>query len=543
MRYVDGSDGVNLSIFTNIMIVDHFDKPLGGTEIMYNELMRRLPDRYKEEFSIFNYPNGADFIKKKIYWNQLSYDQDAIQFLKEKQNIDNIDHFVFVSNWQAEKFRQIYNIPGEKTSVIKNAHLGISGESNVKLRKSDRIIKVCYTSTPWRGLDVLLKAWEMIKPINCELHVFSSCKIYGKDFAQEDSKYEFLYDWCERLPNVIYHGSIPNNQLRGKLTEFEILAYPNTFEETSCISVIEAISAGLRVVTTSLGALPETTEGNATIYPYVDDRNKHSEVFAEVLGEEIDKVRHGYYREEISNQRLYYRKNWSWDERINDWIRLLNKLSDDKLNLVSNYFEPKAILDIGSNVGQFYMQSNSIYPDAYYYLIEGNDNCEEDIKKLGVDYKISLLSDVEKDVDFHISKNDKKATGNSIYIEDTSFYDETNGDIVSKKTETLDNIFKDHRWEFDLIKIDTQGSEIDIINGGSKLVRKAKGLILEVSHKEYNKGSMLYREVIYNLSKIGFIKAEILDKIYHPITKEHIQDDILFINKKLIKNGKYSISN
>ena len=44
-----------------------FNTPLGGTELMYNELMKRLPDLYTERFSIFNYLPNADFSKKTIF--------------------------------------------------------------------------------------------------------------------------------------------------------------------------------------------------------------------------------------------------------------------------------------------------------------------------------------------------------------------------------------------------------------------------------------------------------------------------------------------
>ena len=102
-----------------------FDKPKGGTELMYDELMRRLPDNYKEHFSIFNYLPHADFSKTTIYWNQLSYDQDAVQALKDPKLVEQIDHFVFVSNWQAEMYRKLFNIPGYKTHVLKNACIGV----------------------------------------------------------------------------------------------------------------------------------------------------------------------------------------------------------------------------------------------------------------------------------------------------------------------------------------------------------------------------------------------------------------------------------
>ena len=301
-----------------------FDKPKGGTELMYDELMERLPLKYKEKFSIFNYLPYADFTKPTIFLNQLSYNQEAIQFLKEPEWIDKINHFVFVSHWQAERFRQIFNIPGYKTTVLKNACIG------VKPRRPGVIdnVKLCYTSTPWRGLDVLLKVWEILQPQNCELHIFSSCKIYGLEFSNSSEVYyEHLYEKCKKLPGVVYRGSVPNNELRKELSEFDILAYPNTFEETSCIAVIEALCAGLRVVTSNLGALPETTEGWAKIYPYLSNSDLHVHKFAEILSKEIDLMRENKLEKHLNNQVTIYNQRWSWDYRIKEWEEFLDSLT------------------------------------------------------------------------------------------------------------------------------------------------------------------------------------------------------------------------
>jgi glycosyltransferase involved in cell wall biosynthesis len=299
-----------------------FDKPKGGTELMFDELMRRLPDNYKEQFSIFNYLPHADFNKKTIYWNQLSYDQDAVQALKDPKLVEQIDHFVFVSHWQAEMFRKLFNIPGYKTHVLKNASLGVIPRNGGKRDK----VRLCYTSTPWRGLDVLLNAWEIAKPDNCELHIFSSCQIYGPEFGENDMNYQSLYNKCTTLPGVVYRGSIPNFDLRKELSSFDILAYPNTFEETSCIAVIEALSAGLRVVTSNLGALPETTEGWARMYPYLMDPSLHSQTFANVLLEEIELVRKGELDEYLTQQVQIYNTRWTWDYRIKEWLKFLDGL-------------------------------------------------------------------------------------------------------------------------------------------------------------------------------------------------------------------------
>jgi len=301
--------------------MDTFKQPRGGTELMFEELYKRLPSELIDKFSIFNYLPQADFTKPTIFWNQLSYDQEAIQFLNNPEYIQKIDHFVFVSHWQSEMFRKIFNIPGFKTHVIKNACIGIETEKT----SSDKI-KICYTSTPWRGLDVLLKAWEILQPDNCELHVFSSCKIYGEIFGENDSQYQTLYDKCHELPGVIYRGSIANEQLQEELSNFDILAYPCTFEETSCIAVIEALSAGLRVITSNLGALPETTEGWARMYPYLMDKEKHANHFASVLEDEIKRIEDGSLDYQLDLQKRVYAPRWSWDTRIKEWKQLLYEL-------------------------------------------------------------------------------------------------------------------------------------------------------------------------------------------------------------------------
>ena len=87
------------------------------------------------------------------------------------------------------------------------------------------------------------------------------------------------------------------------------------------------------------------------------------------------------------------------------------------LDRIQSYFTPNSVLDIGANVGQFYNEIKQIFPNSYYYLIEGNEKCEIVLQTLGVDYSISLLSDEVKEVKFYTRTNEERCTGNSIYRE------------------------------------------------------------------------------------------------------------------------------
>jgi FkbM family methyltransferase len=199
------------------------------------------------------------------------------------------------------------------------------------------------------------------------------------------------------------------------------------------------------------------------------------------------------------------------------------------LEKIKTYFEPKSILDIGANVGQFYNEIKNIFPNSYYYLIEGSESCEVVLETLNVDYSICLLSDIEKEVDFYIRKNEPRCTGNSIYRENTSFYDDDQIIIEKKQTKTLSNLLNNQT--FDLIKIDVQGSELDIINGGLDIIKRAKGILMEISLVEYNQNAPT-KEFVYDyMDKLGFTPMEHIGNINHPLTYELIQQDILFLNK------------
>jgi FkbM family methyltransferase len=201
------------------------------------------------------------------------------------------------------------------------------------------------------------------------------------------------------------------------------------------------------------------------------------------------------------------------------------------LSKIKNYFEPKSILDIGANTGQFYREISQIFPNAYYFLIEGNDGCEIPLQSIGVDYSIAMLSDCEKIVKYYIRDGEPLCTGNSIYKENSAFYDEDKIIVVEKDTKTLPQVLNNKL--FDLIKIDVQGSELDIIKGGLDIIKSSKGILMEVSLVEFNQGAPTKQEVISFMEEIGFEPVEIIANINHPMFHTLIQEDILFLNKNI----------
>ena len=199
-----------------------------------------------------------------------------------------------------------------------------------------------------------------------------------------------------------------------------------------------------------------------------------------------------------------------------------------KLYKVKDYFLPYRILDIGANIGQFHRLAKKTFPEAYIFSIEASPECEAFLKEVTSNYYIGLLAKDNSEYNFYTRKNDPTCTGNSTYRELTQFYSDDELKVLAQQGVKLDDLFEPGA-EFELIKIDTQGSELDIISGGLELCQKAKGILLEVSLTQYNEGAPLYQEVLEYMDSIGFKAEIILDE-----ARNHgaHQQDILFINEK-----------
>lgn len=201
------------------------------------------------------------------------------------------------------------------------------------------------------------------------------------------------------------------------------------------------------------------------------------------------------------------------------------------LQIVKNYFDPQLVLDIGGNTGGFYELFKQFYPDAHIHIIEANMECKEALDKLETPYLIRLLGKARGITTFYRTRNNDKCTGNSIYKEITSNYNNESVIETVEDVYTLDETFNEE-FSFDLIKLDTQGSELDILEGGPRLCKKAKGILMEVSFIEYNQGAPLYHDVAKFMDNYGFYEADTLSIVtWERDDIKFDQRDILFLNK------------
>lgn len=155
-------------------------------------------------------------------------------------------------------------------------------------------------------------------------------------------------------------------------------------------------------------------------------------------------------------------------------------------------FEPQVIYDIGSSLLHWAKVAREIWPNATIILFDAFEEAEFLYQSQGYSYHICMLSNIDG-VQKKFYQNDFFPGGNSYYREiahNGKFFPEDS--FLVKKACILDKIVFDRDIPLpDLIKIDTQGSELDIMRGGLNTLMHAEHLIVEMQHERYNEGAPL----------------------------------------------------
>jgi len=191
-------------------------QPRGATELQMEMLYKHVPKELLDQVQICTSIPGKvpiDPNKLNILWQKNSWDQPNLQpFFRNKEKHKEYDWYVFNSHWNYEKFRYAFDIPTDRSVVIKN---GIETFPKRKIYQKGDPIKLIHHCTPWRGLNVVLRAMQEIKDPSISLDVYSSTQVYGDEFKkQNDDQFKPLYEQAEQLANVNYIGYKPNEYIR-----------------------------------------------------------------------------------------------------------------------------------------------------------------------------------------------------------------------------------------------------------------------------------------------------------------------------------------
>lgn len=192
----------------------------------------------------------------------------------------------------------------------------------------------------------------------------------------------------------------------------------------------------------------------------------------------------------------------------------------------------RTIFDIGANKGQWAKFARKTMPGARLVCFEANPAHAKDLRALGVEYFIGALTrEGVKDVEFFTTDDAVGSTGGSTYKEKTPLYRDVKG-IHLQACSLADLVATNALPQPDLIKIDTQGSELDVIDGGRDVFQNAKYILIEMPVIEYNAGAPSFDCYLSTMRDLGFVPVGISE--IHNYNEIVLQIDFLFASRRLI---------
>lgn len=297
----------------------------GGTESVKRGLAERLPTGLADDFQIIcSRVRKIEDDKIRVYWLHDLPEDPETNHLKDINSRNRFHKIVYCGNWQYSRYQLVCGIPYDNQATVIDTPI----DPLPLHSKTFDTIRLVYSSTPQRGLNLLVSVFEKLaeKHKNIHLDVFSSFKIYG--WEQNDTQFESLYKKIKEHPQMTYHGFVENNILKDHLLKSHIHAYPSTWLECNSRSIIEAMSGGLLCVHPNYGGLVDTSGGLNFMYQGDINLNTHANIFYQALDHAIETVQKEDTQNYLKFVKAYADSRFGWKKITSQWVDLLSSLKE-----------------------------------------------------------------------------------------------------------------------------------------------------------------------------------------------------------------------
>lgn len=188
-------------------------------------------------------------------------------------NAPNIDHICTVSHWHKQHMGDAY--PWLDAGKIVACRNGID-HSFFQDKEIVREQRVVYSSSPDRGLDILLEIWPRVREAVPDAELISTYSRWYDIVAEANpvvgASRQHIVALLDQPGVKRLHGGLGQNALAKLMMSSKVWVHPSWYtvgdmqmHETSCISAMEAQAAGCVVVASNWGALSETVQAGTLV--------------------------------------------------------------------------------------------------------------------------------------------------------------------------------------------------------------------------------------------------------------------------------------
>jgi FkbM family methyltransferase len=194
--------------------------------------------------------------------------------------------------------------------------------------------------------------------------------------------------------------------------------------------------------------------------------------------------------------------------------------------------DPDIILDIGANRGQFTLLCRQLFPTIPVIAFEPLPSAYAIHARIfDSDPSVTLhriaCGAEEALVEFHVAEKDDNSSTLAPSLQQEVFGGSSTDETITVRQRRVDQIADLHQYHSALLKIDTQGNELDVLKGAASILPRMQWIYVEASFVELYEDQALAHSVIAYLANHGFG----LHGIYNPAYDAGgrcVQADLLF---------------
>lgn len=197
--------------------------------------------------------------------------------------------------------------------------------------------------------------------------------------------------------------------------------------------------------------------------------------------------------------------------------------------------EPKTVVDVGANIGQFAVASSRLFQGAAVFPIEPDPRVAEQLRKnvgmpVAKNVRVTALGDSVGTATFHVNRDAQVSSLLPLGTDRIeSFPDSRVVEKITVPVTTLDALFDGVALaEPILLKIDVQGFEDRVIAGAVSFLERVRWVLVEVSFSKLYEGEGDFEAIVDLLKAHGFRFVRPMNFHISPKTGEIIEMDALF---------------
>lgn len=270
--------------------------------------------------------------KLKLLWVHDVYAINATNELLLKA-----DRILSLTQWHKNFLITKHNIHPDQVVVTRNG---------IDLSRFDKDIiknkfKCVNSSSPDRSWAILLEVWPQIKSQvpEAELHLYYGFKNWSYSAQFHPGQAELIARLEQHISElsslgVVYHDRVSQEKLSEEFLSAGAWIHPTWFTETSCITAMEAQAAGLRMITSSIGALNETVSDRGDLIPGDWTSQEYKNQFVNLVIKALQKE-NNYDRLQL---RQYAIENFGLEKLAQEWNDMFYDLLETiKTNPIVSY--------------------------------------------------------------------------------------------------------------------------------------------------------------------------------------------------------------